>query len=150
MLDSRVPATIDALVTSWTTAGALVWDGPVVTGNYSDCIHVGYDGDPDGAFQTADFDSEWAGLGAKARDEEFDILCAVVALVGDEAGGTKLARDTAYGLLKKAADALRANPSLGLSLPFVAALKGGPVFTEPGPQGYQVRIVFRVHVMTRI
>jgi len=149
MLDSRVPATIDALVTSWDATGATVWDGPIVTGEDQDCIHVGYDGDPDGDYQTADFDSEWAGLGAKARDEEFDIPCAVVALVGDD-GGTKLARDNAYALLKKAADALRADPSLGLSPPFTAGLQGGPVFTEPGPKGYQVRIVFRVHVKTRI
>lgn len=148
MLDSRVPATLDALTALWTSAGAKTWDGPLVTGDFADSIFVGYDGDPEGDFATVEVDSEWAGIGARARDEEFDVVCAVVALVGEN--DTKLARDNAYVLLKLAADALRADPSLGQVPPFVASLKGGPVFTEPTESGYQVRIVFRVHVKTRI
>lgn len=148
MADSRVPATIDALKSLWSATGATVWDGPVVTGDYSDCLFVGYDGDPDGDFQSAECDSEWAGLGAKARVEEFDIICAVVTLVGDQ--DMKAARDNAYAQFKKAADAVRADPSLGQAPPYMASVKGGSLFTENNPEGLQMRIVFRVHVVTRI
>lgn len=149
---SRVPATIDALVTLLRATGITVWDGPLVVGDYSDAVFVGYDGDPDGDFATADVDSEWAGLGARARDEEFDIVCAAVALVGDDI--TKLARDNAYALTEQVETVLRANPSLGLGPPtspmFVAEFKRGNTYTEPNESGYQVRIVFAVHVKTRI
>lgn len=148
MADSRVPATIDALKTTWDATGAKVWDGPVITGDYSDCIFVGYDGDPEGDMQAVDGDSEWAGLGAKARDEDFDVICAVVALVGDQ--GIKTVRDNAYAQLKKAADAVRADPSLGQAPPFVASVKGGSLFYDNLESGLQARLVFRVHVETRI
>lgn len=144
MAASRVPATLTALATLWSAH-----NGPFVTGDFSDCLYVGYDGDPDGDFQAVDFDSEWAGLGAKARDEEFDVICASVALVGED-GGAALALENAYDQLETAAALLRADPSLGLSPPYTAAIKGGAVFNVPSPDGHQVRIVFRVHVKTRI
>lgn len=144
MAASRVPATLVALAELWSAN-----NGPLVTGDFSDGIFVGYDGDPEGDFEAVDFDSEWAGLGAKARDEEFDVVCASVALVGEDEGVT-LALDRAYDQLESAAVLLRADPSLGFSPPYTAAVKGGAVFNVPGPKGHQVRIVFRVHVATRI
>lgn len=153
---SRVPATIDALMSTLAaplaTAGKALWDGPVVTGDYTDSVHIGYDGDPEGDYQTADPGQEWAGIGAKKRDEEFDIICAAVALVGG--GTTKQARDTAYAMTEIVEDALRSDPSLGLGPPtspvFSAEFRGGPVFTEDTSAGWQVRILFNIHVKTRI
>lgn len=148
MATSRVPATIDALAASWTAAGLKTWDGAVVTGDYTDAVYLGYDGDPQGDFLTVEPDQNWAGIGAKKRDEEFAIICAAVALLGG--GTTKTARDTVFAMLATVENELRADPSLGQPPPFVAEYKGGPIFTEPGPDGYQVRAVFSVHVKTRV
>lgn len=148
IIDSRVPATINALVALWTATGANVFDGPPLTEDYSDAVFVGYDGDPDGDFEMGDDDSDWAGLGALRRNETFDIVCSVVTLVGEN--DIQLVRENAYALYKLVSDALRADPSLGQTPPFTAELKGGPIFTEPSGDGWQCRKVFRVHVVTRI
>lgn len=149
---SRVPATLDRLVSLLGATTLTVVDGPLVTDDPADAVYIGYDGDPDGDFQTASPEQEWAGLGASRRDEEFDIHCAAVALVGD--GLVKAARDAAYAQTAIVEATVRADPSLGLGPPtspvFVAEFRGGPVFTEPTPAGYQVRIVFNIHVRTRI
>jgi hypothetical protein len=152
MATSRAPATIDRLVELLTPAvgdNGNVWDGPRLSGDLRPSLYVGYDGDPEGDFKTVDPSQEWAGLGARTRDEEFDIPCAVVALIGDD--NTKLARDAVYTLLAIAEDTLRADPSLGQTpTPYVAEFRPGPVHTEPGETGYQVRGVFSVHVKTRL
>lgn len=148
MADSRIPATINALVALWSATGATVYDGPPLTADYSDAVFVGYDGDPDGDYEMGADDSDWAGLGAQRRNETFDIICSIVTLVGDD--DIQLARENAYALYKLVSDALRADISLGQAAPFVASLKGGPIFTAPGPDGWQCRKVFRVHVETRI
>lgn len=152
---SRAPATIDKLVELWTAAAVAaqgtftVWDGPLVTGDYGPGIHVGYDGDPEGDYKAVESDEEWAGIGAKNRDEEFDVICAAVALVGDN--DVKLARDTVYSLLAVAATTLREDPSLAQTpSPFVAEFRPGPVYFEPSPNGLQVRGLFNVHVKTRL
>lgn len=152
MASSRVPATIDKLVELWgSVEGLTVRDGPVVTADPGPALWVGYDGDPEGEFTTADPGQEWAGLGAKRRDEEFDIPCAVVVQVGNT--DTKSSRDTAYAMSALAENKLREDPGLGMPpdfLPFVAEFRPGPVFTEPNWRGFQVRIAFNVHVKTRI
>lgn len=152
MATSRVPATIDKLVELWTAAVAdngNVWDGPRISSDFKPSLFVGYDGDPEGDFKTADPGQEWAGLGARTRDEEFDIPCAAVALIGDD--NTKLARDAVYTLLAIAENTLRADPSLAQTPPpYVAEFRAGPIYTEPAETGYQVRGVFSVHVKTRL
>lgn len=155
MATSRVPATIDRLVELFNAAREAagntftVWDGPLVTGEYGPGIHIGYDGDPEGDYKTADPTQEWAGIGAKTRDEEFDIPCAAVALIGDQ--DTKLARDTVYALLSVAENTLRADPSLGQTPPpYTAEFRPGPVYTEATDVGYQVRGLFNVRVKTRL
>lgn len=149
MGDTRVPDTINRLVQVWSAAvGTTVWNGAIVTGDFSDCLYVGYDGDPEGDFQAVDCDSEWAGLGAKARDEEFDVICAAFAL--DGGNDVSAARTRVYALLKVAADALRADPSLGFTPPYTAEVKGGELFTPLTDKGIEARVVFRVHVETRI
>lgn len=151
MLTSRVPATIDALVAGFTAAGLKTWDGPVLTGDFADSVYVGYDGDPEGDYEAATMDQQWAGLGAKARTETFDIICAVVVLIGDDGPQiVKMARDTAYSMLATAETVLRADPSLAQIPMFVAEIRPMAIYIEPGPQGDQARLVFHIHVQTRI
>ncbi len=148
MASTRVPATIDALVALGTAAGATTWDGPVVTGDYNTALFIGYDGDPDGDFLAAEADQEWAGLGAKARDEEFDIICAAVATIGDS---VKIARDAVFAMVALLESALRTDPALGQTPPpFTAGFKPGNLFVEPTAAGFQARLVFMVHVKTRV
>lgn len=149
MAPSRIPATIDALVAAFTAAGLKTWDGPFVTGDYAPAVHVGYDGDPEGEFQAVEPDQEWAGLGAKARDEEFDVICCVTLSSGDS--DVRTARVAAFAILATVETTLRANPSLGQSPPFVAAFKPGAVHIQPDENvGFSLRAVFNVHVKTRI
>lgn len=151
MATSRIPATIDAIIAKFTTAGATVLDGPTITADYSDALFVGYDGDPDGDYVSVDeIATEWQGLGAKTRSEEFDVVCAAVALVGDAVDGVKTARNQVFALLALAENALRSDPSLGQAPPFVAEVQPGLVFIEPAESGYQVRVPFSIHVETRI
>lgn len=141
---TRTPATIDALVATWTDAGVKVHDGPQLSGDFEDCIFVGFDGNPEGEYQSAEVEQDWAGLGAKHRSETLTIICSAVVLNGDD--NIKAARDTAYGFVETAGIALRNDPSLGQPPPFVAGLRPGPLFIEPTQQGVQVRVVFSVNV----
>lgn len=145
MATSRIPATINAVVTALRNAGLKVWDGPVITGDYGDAVYIGYDGNPEGEFQSTSGTQSWAGLGAKRRNERFTIFCAVVALVGDS-GDVQGSRENAYALLAGVEDALRADPSLGQPPPFVAAMNSNDLFLEQGDAGLQSRIVFTIDV----
>lgn len=152
MVQSRVPAVLTQLTTVATTALAsttcLVFRGPFVTGDPSDALFIGYDGDPAGEMRAALVSSEWAGLGAKARNEEFRIPCAITSLRGDP--DVKTATDgvyTYYGLFEAA---LRATPSLNQAPRLTASLSGSELFTMPHPNGLQVRLTFTVLVSARI
>ncbi|MEA5453300.1 hypothetical protein SPF06_01060 [Sinomonas sp. JGH33] len=156
---SRIPATIDALISTWRAAALTVWDGPVPEDNYRAAIFVGYDaaGVEESAFASANVRRvDWGPIGNRARDEEFSIICAAVAL-GD---GTsyKSARDAAFALVNSADAAVRpkpSDPSLGLLsgvAPYlVAAIRVEDFFQEPTENaGPQARVVFAVDVKTRI
>lgn len=149
---SRVRPTLARIAEVFTAAvgdAGNVFRGPFVTGDIRPSIWVGYDGDPEGDFKTADPDQEWAGVGNKARDEEFDIVCAVTALIGDQ--NIDLAWDAVDALLTIVEDALRADPSLGQTpTPYTAEYRAGPWYTEPTETGWQVRVVFYVHVKARL
>jgi hypothetical protein len=149
---SRVRPTIARLVELFTPAvGEVgnVFRGPFVTGDVKPTVWVGYDGDPEGDFKTADPTQEWAGIGNFARDEEFDIPCAATALIGDQE--IDLAWDAVDALLAIVENTLRADPSLGQTpTPYTAEYRPGPVHTEPTSTGWQVRAVFAVHVKTRL
>lgn len=151
MAETRVGAAIDAIKTALDTVNGLtVWDGPIVSGDYSDAVYIGYDADPDGDFQAADIGQVWVGVGAtRTRDEEIDITCAAVALVG-EAETWKTPRDTVLALVESVGQKLRADTSLGLSPPCRAELTSGGYFQEPGSAGWQARLVFNVRVTTRV
>ncbi|MGN6404209.1 hypothetical protein [Sinomonas sp.] len=157
MVSSRIPAVIDALVTTWKRAGLTVWDGPVPTDDYRAAIFVGYDGSGETSnFLAATGKSEWGPMGQRSRDEEFSIACAAVA-IGD--GTTsKSARDAAFDLIDQADTAIRArpaDPSLGLLsgvAPYLmAVIRVEDFYQEPTENaGPQARVTFAVDVKTRI
>lgn len=148
MATSRVPATIDALVAMLTAADLNVHDGPLVTGDFSPAVWVGYDGaGSDSELRSASSTQSWAELGAKRRNEVFDIICAVNALVGTTNSD---ARNAVYALYSTVETVLRSNPSMGQTPPFVAEIAAGDLYTEPTENGVQCRLVFTVHVTTRI
>lgn len=149
-METRLPVSIDAIVAALQTAGLTVWDGPIVTGDYRNAVFIGYDGDPEGEFRAATVDQAWAGVGQRKRNEEPHIIGAVTALVGNSATSWKETRDTAFAMLTTVGQTLRSDPSLGQSPPYVAELWPGEYFQEPIPVGYQARIIFAIHIKTRV
>lgn len=157
MADSRAPAVwtalydtvraADALAT--TTPPANVWFGPVVTGDPTDSIYIGYDGDPEGEMAAIVGDQDWAGtLGAKQRDETFDIVCSITVLAGDGDVAAAVAR--VYALFAIVTQAVRTNTCLGQPPPTVVSIRSPQLYLDPTAQGLEPRLVFRVNVKTRI
>jgi hypothetical protein len=152
MSASRFAAVLNQLETVANTAmagtGCAVFRGPVITGDPGAALHIGYDGDPDGDFQSIQQSSEWAGLGAKARNETFEILCALTYLSG--AGAVGAATDSVHTLFTAFEAALRADPGLNQAPRLTAAVSSLELFTMPHPTGLQVRLAFNVRVSARI
>jgi hypothetical protein len=152
-METRLAAAIDAVYDALIAAelDADVWDGPILSGNIRDAIHIGYDADPEGDAQAGTSEQEWAGVGVtRKRNESLDVTCAAVVLIGDGDARWKSTRDRAIALIDAVGQTLRADPSLGLPPPCRAELQPGDYFQENGPNGYQARFVFNVHVETRI
>lgn len=150
---SRAPAVIDALVDFFEAAPALadakIVDGPPVTSaSLKNAVYVGYDGDEAGEGQAADVSQTWASIGQKARNETITVTCAVVVWRGN----TKVrpVRVLAYDLLAAVEESLRADPSLGLPPPTVAAWASGQLYQSQRDTGIECRIPFQVSVQTRI
>jgi len=156
MAASRIPAVIDALVALLEAAdlGAPIWDGPIVSGNATDAIYVGYDADPEGGEeQGSDAQQQWAGIGTESRNEDGQIICAIVVLTGNQITSWKEPRDRVFALLDGVGGAIRGTPakaSLGLSPPMTAELWPGAYYQEVGPEGYQARLLFQIHYTTRV
>lgn len=145
MTTSHIPAAIDAVVASLSAAGLKVWDGPVVTEDFTAAVFIGYDAAADNSdYKSVVGTQDWAALGAKRRSETFSIICAAVALWGG--ADTKTGRDMVYALVDTVGTTLRADPSLGLPPPFVAELRPSELFTEPTDNGLQCRWVFTIDV----
>jgi hypothetical protein len=154
MTEWRIPAAIDAIVTALQATALTVWDGPMVTGDFTEAVYIGYDAAPDGGEELASTTvQQWAsGIGQRARDEENEIVCAAACLLGDE--GWKAVRDRVAAMLEIVGKTLRGNdsigPSLGLSPPSVAELWPGQYFQEALEQGYQGRLAFTIRYKTRV
>ncbi|UBU10033.1 hypothetical protein [Nonomuraea gerenzanensis] len=153
MTTSRIPAVIDELVDRFRAAPALagvkVLDGPLVTGSpLKAAICVGFDGDPTGDGQAADFAQAWASIGQKAKDETFTITCTVVVWSGSTA--VRAARVRAFEVLAAAEDVLRGDPALGQPPPTISAVTSGALIQVQEGSGMQVRIPFQIAVQTRI
>lgn len=154
MSEWRLPAAIDAIVAALQGVGVQVWDGPIVSGDYSDAVYVGFDGEYGGEEKAATVKQDWASIGQRKRNEEDDIICAIVVQVGDGHSSWKPVRDAISALMETVGQALRSDttlgPSLGLSGPSVAQLWGGELFQEQGPGGMQARLVFSINYKTRV
>lgn len=142
-MPSRLFDSIDAIIALLTAAGLTVVDGTAVTGDYQAAVWVGYDGDPEGDWRAADIDQEWAGLGAKKRDETFDIICAIVAPFDET---VKSGRDSVKSLLATVESTLRADPSFGFDSPYIAGVRPRQLFYDDAG----ARLVFAITVKTRV
>lgn len=152
MAHTRVPAVLSQLTSVATTALAnstcTVYRGPFVTSDTGDALFIGYDGDPGGDFRSVLSTSEWAGLGAKARNEEFRVFCGITCMRGD--ANVQSAVDDAFTIYNLFEDAVRATPSLSQAPRITVALNTGELFTLPHPSGLQIRLGFSVAVSARI
>lgn len=146
---SRLAPTIDVVVPLLRGVGLTVHDGPEPVDDFTDCVYIGYDGDPDGRMKQGDTDQTWAGtVGATRRDESFGIICAVVATRGDN--DVKATRDAAYDLLGTVESTLRANPGLGFTSPYVAGVRPRETYMKPFSDGMSARVTFIIDVRTRV
>lgn len=150
LLAQTVRAVHSALLAGAAVAatGARVELGPVVTGDPSDTIWVGFDGDPDGEMQAGSRTSEWAGLGAKKRNETNTVTCAITALAGD--GDVDAALTRIDAIFDAVENTLRSAPALAQTPPFVAAVADGALFMDVTAAGLEPRLVFTVTAQARI
>ncbi len=117
-MGSAVPAVVDALISTLTTAGLTVLDGPGITDDPLPLsVHVGW-GDPDSEQieESAASDQQWAWLGHTQRDETVTVHCRIVSWDGgSDPGAMKRVRDAAFGAFADIGSAVQADPSLGAS-----------------------------------
>lgn len=150
---SRVPGLIDAFVAALEGAAGLsdvkVVDGPLVSDSAAGAwVFVGYDGDPEGDYVTAQTTQQWAGLGAKAKNE--DIVLTGAVLVKQGATKVKPCRDRAFAVFAQVEAVVRADPALGLPTPTVCSVSEHTFHTEQTPNGIQGRLPFTLTCSTRI
>lgn len=148
MTTSRIPAVIDALVSTLKAAmpNALVFDGPFTTTPDRDYLVVGWtpEGENPSGSQT------WAGVGNRARYEQIDIPCYCNSYSGSVTVSTR--RNAAFALLSSAETALRADPMLGSAVPEPGHAQIGTytAYQEQTEQGLAVGVIFHVLVTTQI
>lgn len=153
MSTSSVPAVLFALRDLLTTAAAADANLEVVFGakpersDISRRIYVGWSSDADPTMVR--FVQGWAGLGARRKNEPFDVPCAVVVWSGDvdgvdlDAVFADMLTDlfVIFGVVE---NALRPDPGLGRPGPFVAGITQGSVVPELD-QG-RLRLPFTVSI----
>ena len=148
-----MPGLIDALVAalqaSSDLSGVNIVDGPLVSNSAAnEWVFVGYDGDPGGEFQATSTQQDWAGLGAKAKNEEISLTCSVLVRSGSTS--VKPLRDRAFQIFASVEAVLRADPALTLPPPTVCNIAEHGFHPEQTAQGLQVRLPFTVTCTTRI
>jgi hypothetical protein len=145
---SRIPAVIDALVSTFAAAlpNVQVFDGPWITVPDSDYLTVGWTP----AFETATGQQTWAGLGNKARDEQIDVPCYCDSFSGATTVSDR--RNAAFAMFAAAETAIRNDPTLGGVIPNPGWAQIGTYNdrTEQTEAGVEVGVVFHVLVQTRI
>lgn len=144
-MGSRVPAVIDRLVALGETdaglKGVRTTDGPEMTEDADlEWFIVGFDGDPNGDFQTANTLGGWAGLGAR-REEQFQITVAVVVYNGDTE--VRAARERAYEIAERVEAWFVADPSIGLP-ELEAAIEASQLTQDQTPKGAQAVLLLTV------
>jgi hypothetical protein len=133
-----------------------VYDGMPTSENYpDDVVIVGWDADPEGNFQSAVVNQDWASIGQGRRDEQVKIPCAVISHYGN-GDSWKPCRDFAKAVLTDVETKLRDNPDLGLAIDGVrqvitAEFKPTGMYQEPyGETGFWFRAAFAIRVTTRV
>lgn len=148
MTTSRIPAVIDALVSTLTAAltGVQVLDGPYISVPDGDYLTVGWT--PQG--ETTTGGQTWAGLGNKARDEQIDVPCYCDSYSGSTVVSAR--RNAAFTLMAAAENALRSDPTLGGAIPNPGWAQIGTYteYQEQTDKGLAVGVIFHVLVNTRI
>lgn len=153
MPTSVVPALIDALVTNARAAlpDVEVYDGLGVTTDPGNVyLMIGVD-DPDQGNEafSANSQQEWANANYTARDEEGDIVCAVVAWNGD--GDQKLARDDAYSVVGDVENMLRSTPSQGVANVLWTSFGSRSRLAQDQTEvGARAIVIFRIYFRARI
>jgi hypothetical protein len=148
MATSKFGAVTDALVTVVGTAGTTTYDGPPLTGDTpSDYVIVGGTDNPDD--DAGEFTQDWNGLGARAKVETGQVICALLVGTGDDT--VKTARDRALVILGLIENAVRSDPSLGgvLASGWCQLLSGKPS-QRRNQAGLYARIEFVIAYQTHI
>lgn len=132
-----------------------VFDGPPTSESYPpNVVIIGWDGDPDGEWQTAVLDQSWAAIGRKLRDEVIEIPCCLLIEYGD-GDAWKTCRDRAEKVLTDVETKLRNAPDLGLAVDgvrqvIVAEFKPVAMYqTSSSEMGSEFRLEFAVRIQTR-
>lgn len=149
-MGSRAPLILNTLVdlvTAGAPAGVRVFDGPLVDGDPADAIHLGWDADPDSVGEAVTTTQEWAGLGAKKRNETVTVTNAIY--LRDGAADPKAARTRGYQLLAVVEDAIHPLPSMGLPPPSWAGVTGSRLMYLTTEAGLEVWLGFTITVQTR-
>jgi hypothetical protein len=117
-MPSRVPELLTALHSLTSTApdlkalGVRVSNGAQVTDAAApDWLLIGWDGDPEGEFETARTEGGWSDL-AVGREENFEMPCAAISNRGDT--DVLAAQARVYEIAGVLGALLKANPSVGL------------------------------------
>jgi hypothetical protein len=147
---SRMPEAVDAIIGAVTPVTTLaVYDGPVPTGDPGNAIYIGYNGNPEDEGEAGTSQQEWAGLGAKKRDENLTVTGAIVITNGD--GNAKVARDAAYAQLTLVEGAIHPAPAVGMSAPtWMGVTSHRLVYVLDTEVGLQAWLPFVITVRTRL
>ena len=153
MATSAIPGAIDFLVA---TAKSLFTDPAIAvsdgwfTGKSLQVLMIGITrDDPNTVIQAT-----WAGLGANAQDESFDIPGVILCLGGDSS--QKGTRDQAFAIYNSLVTAILANKTLGgaLTPPGIAQITRGQLLQTPNAEeagdGRVAQIAFTVHCTSRL
>ncbi len=141
--ESRVPATLDALVALFSGVSSLqgiVRDGPTVTGDAAqDIVLVGYTGVDDAGAADGTLIPE--GMALEPNREQFSVQCAALSLRGNQDMGD--ARRTAYAMFAACGAALISDHTLG-GLVLRAAISDYSLTQEQTDGGALASVLFSV------
>lgn len=151
---SRVPNLIDNFLTALNAASGLdgvqIVDGPLVSDSAAtEMVVVGFDADPEGEYEAASTTQTWAGIGAKRKNEEIQLVGAVLVRKGTVK--VKPLRDRVFAIFAEVEAVVRADPSMGLPPPTVCAITDTVFRTPQTTRGIEGRLLFTLSVTpTRI
>lgn len=151
---SRVPNLIDNFLAALNAASGLdgveIVDGPLVSDSAAtEMVIVGFDADPEGEYEAASTTQTWAGIGAKRKNEEIQLVGAVLVRKGSVK--VKPLRDRVFAIFAEVEAVVRADPSMGLPPPTVCAITDTSFRTPQTTRGIDGRLLFTLSVTpTRI